>query len=174
MVLLVPFCAYISRDNFVGAAKVFVVSALTDFLDGFFARKLKQTTDFGAMIDPAADKFTVLTVMICVGLKFPRVIPFMAFMAVKETVMIGAGIWLLKIKTRPIKARWYGKLATAFFYFSVSIIIGFKILWDIENEFLIVFLMLVTALLMLFALIKYAVTFFKVKKIFSLGKRANF
>ena len=38
------------------ATTVFVVAAITDWLDGYLARKLKQTSKFGAFIDPVADK----------------------------------------------------------------------------------------------------------------------
>jgi cardiolipin synthase len=38
---------------------MFVVFALTDWLDGYLARKLNQTSSFGAFLDPVADKFLV-------------------------------------------------------------------------------------------------------------------
>jgi CDP-diacylglycerol--glycerol-3-phosphate 3-phosphatidyltransferase len=38
---------------------MFVLFALTDWLDGFLARKLNQTSAFGAFLDPVADKFLV-------------------------------------------------------------------------------------------------------------------
>ena len=41
------------------ATVLFVVFALTDWLDGFLARKLNQTSSFGAFLDPVADKFLV-------------------------------------------------------------------------------------------------------------------
>jgi cardiolipin synthase (CMP-forming) len=41
------------------ATVMFVVFALTDWLDGYLARKLNQTSAFGAFLDPVADKFLV-------------------------------------------------------------------------------------------------------------------
>ena len=41
------------------ATVLFVVVALTDWLDGYLARKLNQTSSFGAFLDPVADKFLV-------------------------------------------------------------------------------------------------------------------
>ena len=41
------------------AAIIFVVAGLTDMLDGYLARRLKQTTRFGAFLDPVADKLIV-------------------------------------------------------------------------------------------------------------------
>lgn len=48
------------------AAIVFVVAALTDLLDGYLARKLKQTTKFGAFLDPVADKIIVCTALVLI------------------------------------------------------------------------------------------------------------
>ena len=48
------------------ATAMFVVFALTDWLDGYLARKLNQTSAFGAFLDPVADKF-----LVCAGLSGP-------------------------------------------------------------------------------------------------------
>lgn len=48
------------------AAIVFILAALTDLLDGYLARKLKQTTKFGAFLDPVADKIMVCTALVLV------------------------------------------------------------------------------------------------------------
>jgi CDP-diacylglycerol--glycerol-3-phosphate 3-phosphatidyltransferase len=46
------------------AGIIFVIASLTDFLDGFIARKYQQITTFGKFIDPIADKFLVNSVLI--------------------------------------------------------------------------------------------------------------
>lgn len=53
------------RSNMI-AAFVFVLAALTDLLDGYLARKLKQTTKFGAFLDPVADKIMVCTALVLI------------------------------------------------------------------------------------------------------------
>jgi CDP-diacylglycerol--glycerol-3-phosphate 3-phosphatidyltransferase len=47
-----------------GAAAVFGLAALTDWLDGYLARRLKQTTRFGAFLDPVADKLVVVSAIV--------------------------------------------------------------------------------------------------------------
>ena len=47
-----------------GAAAVFGAAALTDWLDGYLARRLNQTTPFGAFLDPVADKLIVVTALV--------------------------------------------------------------------------------------------------------------
>lgn len=46
------------------AVAIFVVAAVTDWLDGFLARKLKKTSTFGAFLDPVADKLMVCTALV--------------------------------------------------------------------------------------------------------------
>jgi CDP-diacylglycerol--glycerol-3-phosphate 3-phosphatidyltransferase len=45
------------------AGIIFVIASITDFLDGFIARKYQQITTFGKFIDPIADKFLVNSVL---------------------------------------------------------------------------------------------------------------
>lgn len=56
---------FLSPDNSNDIAVIiFVVAALTDWLDGFLARKLKEMTTFGAFLDPVADKLMVCTALV--------------------------------------------------------------------------------------------------------------
>ena len=61
MVFYLPLAA--PTQNLI-AAVLFIVFALTDWADGFLARKLNQTSAFGAFLDPVADKFLVCACML--------------------------------------------------------------------------------------------------------------
>ena len=64
-VVTVPIfaCAYLSGARHV-ALGLFVMASLTDFLDGYIARKMNQMSAFGAFLDPVADKLMVVTALV--------------------------------------------------------------------------------------------------------------
>ena len=51
-------------DKNLTAAIIFTLAALTDWFDGYFARRFNQTTRFGAFLDPVADKLMVTTALV--------------------------------------------------------------------------------------------------------------
>ena len=150
-----PWCVW-------AAAIVFLLACFTDYLDGHLARKNNWVTDFGKFIDPVADKLTLISIMICVGMKINYVKPFIIILGCKEICMMIFGAFLIKNHKKNIKAKWYGKLGTAFFYISLAIILFFKIVWGIENKFVINTLMILTTLLMIYAMIRYFIEFISI------------
>ena len=157
--LIIPFVFNVLGDHYFKSCKILFLSGITDMLDGFLARLLKQETEFGIIFDPLVDKINLLSIMICLEIKFPFVTPFVIMLISKEFIMLLAGMFMISKYKSIIKSKWYGKLGTALFYFSVIVIIGMKCLWNIENEFTINVLMWSTSLLMIFALIKYTIEF---------------
>ena len=62
---LIPFIVYfIDAENYLLAFIFLTISALTDILDGFIARKFNLITNFGKLIDPLADKATQVSILI--------------------------------------------------------------------------------------------------------------
>ncbi|MFA5683077.1 MAG: CDP-diacylglycerol--glycerol-3-phosphate 3-phosphatidyltransferase [Lysobacteraceae bacterium] len=97
------------------AALVFALGALTDWLDGWIARRFSMSSAFGAFLDPVADKLAVAVALILIVQRHPTV-----FMALIAAVIIGREItisalreWMAEIgqKTR-VKVVWIGKIKT--------------------------------------------------------------
>ena len=164
IVLIIPFAFYVMADDYIKAGLILGASGITDLCDGFIARKYNQITKLGTMLDPVADKLTLITVMICVGIKFSEILPFVIVMIVKEISMIFAGGFLIKNNKSPLSAKWYGKLSTFSFYFSVITVIFIKALFHVDFKFLTISLMSVTSCLMIFSLVKYIQLFLDILK----------
>lgn len=155
ILLIYPFTVYILSDDYIKSGLVLALSGASDLLDGFIARNFNQVSKLGRMLDPIADKLTLMSVMLCVGLKFEEIKLFVVVLIVKEVLMILASAFLLKKHKVPPEAKWYGKIATVWFYFSAIVIIVLKSVCKIQNNFLTMSFMVVTVILMLYAFIKY-------------------
>lgn len=98
--------------NFI-ATVMFVVFALTDWLDGYLARKLNQTSSFGAFLDPVADKFLVCAcVLVLVHLQ--RTDVFVALIIIGREIAISAlREWMAHIgASKSVAVHMIGKLKT--------------------------------------------------------------
>jgi CDP-diacylglycerol--glycerol-3-phosphate 3-phosphatidyltransferase len=77
----------------VGAAVVFGFAALTDWLDGYLARRLQQSSKLGAFLDPVADKLLVAVVLILLVQRDPQV-----WLALPIAVIIGREITISALR----------------------------------------------------------------------------
>lgn len=162
--MIIPFGYFFLIDKYVLAALFLVFSGISDMFDGIIARKFNQITKLGKILDPIADKLTLLAVVVCMGIKFKEIIPLVVLLMVKDICMLLAGGFLIKKKIEPPSAKWYGKVSTIVFYVSVIIIVGLKAIFGISNSNLSVFLLSTTAIFMIFALIKYFELFLELLK----------
>jgi len=85
-VFIVVFYLPVSWANDVSVT-VFVLAAITDWLDGYLARRLNQTSAFGAFLDPVADKLMVVAALVLLVEAHPT-----PWMAVPALVIIGREI----------------------------------------------------------------------------------
>lgn len=104
--------ASVAEKN-LAATVMFVVFALTDWLDGYLARALNQTSAFGAFLDPVADKFLVCaSVLVLVHLQ--RVDVFVALIIIGREIAISAlREWMAQIgASKSVAVHMIGKLKT--------------------------------------------------------------
>lgn len=96
------------------ATTMFVLFALTDWLDGWLARKLNQTSAFGAFLDPVADKFLICASLL-VLLEQGRVDSLVALVIIGREIAISAlREWMAQIgASRSVAVHMLGKLKTA-------------------------------------------------------------
>ena len=95
------------------ATVMFIVFAATDWLDGFLARKLNQTSAFGAFLDPVADKFLVCASLL-VLVHLQRADVFVALIIIGREIAISAlREWMAQIgAARSVAVHMVGKVKT--------------------------------------------------------------
>ncbi len=88
-----------------------VIAGITDLFDGYLARKWNQVTDFGALMDPLADKIFVTTTMLIL-VEFQLIAAWVAAVVIAREFMV-TGLRLLAVKQgKVISADKFGKLKT--------------------------------------------------------------
>ncbi|WP_328186216.1 CDP-diacylglycerol--glycerol-3-phosphate 3-phosphatidyltransferase [Marinobacter sp. OP 3.4] len=101
--------------RYVASAAIFAIAAATDWLDGYLARKLDQSTPFGAFLDPVADKLMVavaLTVLIEEHANYLLTIPAMVIIG-REIVISALREWMAEIGSRAsVAVSYIGKIKT--------------------------------------------------------------
>src|SRR5258706_15325694 len=95
------------------ATSIFIAAAATDWLDGFLARRLNQTSAFGAFLDPVADKLIVVGALI-VLLVLGRVDELVALIIIGREIGISAlREWMAKVgQAKSVAVAFIGKLKT--------------------------------------------------------------
>ena len=98
----------------VAAALIFATAGITDWLDGFLARHLKQTSDFGAFLDPVADKLMVAVALILL-VKLDRTLALYAMIIIGREITISAlREWMAQLgKRNSVAVAAIGKFKTA-------------------------------------------------------------
>lgn len=99
-----------------GAAILFALASFTDWLDGYFARKLQLMSPFGAFLDPVADKLLIAcTLLLLVGAKDINYITLPAIVIVGREIVISAlREWMAEIGRRAsVTVSYIGKIKTS-------------------------------------------------------------
>ncbi len=173
IILIIPFAYFFLEEKYIYAVICIGVSGLTDCCDGFIARKLNQVTSLGKILDPIADKITLLVVVICMVIFVPMVLPVLIVLLLKDVLMLLGGTDLINKGLTPPAAKWYGKAGTIIFYVSVFIIVCLKAVFDYENIPLDLTLLSITALTMIFALFQYGKIYVHMIKEYNRGENTN-
>lgn len=159
-IILVPFfvAVYYIPDYLVSmpyknltATSLFIVAAVTDYFDGYLARKMKLESNFGAFLDPVADKALVaasLVVLVNLG----RTFVFAAVIIIVREIAISAlREWMSKVgEVKSVAVAYVGKLKTA----CQMTAIGFLLL-DFHSNMLGNILMLMAVILTVISMCYY-------------------
>ncbi|WP_437615074.1 CDP-diacylglycerol--glycerol-3-phosphate 3-phosphatidyltransferase [Erwinia sp. V71] len=158
-VILIPFFVLAFYLPFqwapLACALIFIVAAVTDWFDGFLARRWKQTTRFGAFLDPVADKVMVAIALVLIAEHFHAwwiTLPA-ATMIAREIIISALREWMAEIgKRSSVAVSWIGKVKT-----TAQMLALFALLWrpDALVEGIGVFALYIAAVLTFWSMFQY-------------------
>lgn len=140
-VILIPFFMYfLYTGNFAVALIIFMIASISDFLDGYLARKLNLVTNFGKFMDPTADKllvYSALLIFIEKGLMGSVLVTII----ISRDFIINTMRSIAVEKKQVIPAMWSGKIKTTvqmigiilimcFAYLNSTVATGDSMSWD--------------------------------------------
>ncbi len=115
--------------HYVATAGIFILGSVTDWLDGYLARKMGQETPFGAFLDPVADKLAVAAALILLLEANPT--PWFAMPALviigREIVVSALREWMSELGQRAsVSVSSIGKVKTALQMTAISVLLAFN------------------------------------------------
>ncbi len=117
--LLVPITPY---DNWIALA-IFILASITDFLDGYIARKYNLVTNFGKFMDPLADKLLVCSALICL-IELDKIPAWMVILIIAREFIISGFRTVAADNGVVIAASYWGKFKTTFQIVAVCLLIA--------------------------------------------------
>lgn len=124
-ILLIPFIVYfifsLEPKSATWAFSLFLIAALTDFLDGFIARLTESVTEFGKRLDPFADRLLIISTIISLMLRerIPLFVVGVLIIFLRDVLTIIGYLFLLK-KDKYLKVSVFGKIATLVLMVSIT------------------------------------------------------
>lgn len=116
-VIMIPFFVLFMLTDLGGSASkwialaLFVIASMTDWLDGYLARKYNLVTNFGKFMDPLADKLLVSSAMICL-VEMGRIPAWIVVVIISREFIISGFRLVASDNGRVIAASYWGKFKT--------------------------------------------------------------
>jgi CDP-diacylglycerol--glycerol-3-phosphate 3-phosphatidyltransferase len=140
------------------SAVLFAIAGITDWFDGYLARKLNQTSRFGAFLDPVADKLMVTVVLVMVVEHFGGLWLMAATMVIigREITISALREWMAEVGERKkIAVSQLGKVKTTVQMFSLFFILYQEPLLGLPSMQIGVVLLIIATLLTLWSMVSY-------------------
>lgn len=161
-VFIVIFYLPFAYSNYL-ACVIFILAAITDILDGYFARKLNQISSLGVFLDPVADKLMVAVVLVLLVQKNPEI-----YLAVPAAIIIGREItvsalreWMAEIGARKkIAVSILGKIKTIIQMVALGFLIFEESLFGLPVYLIGIILIYIAVFLTLLSMLQYLILAF--------------
>ena len=127
IIFVLPIIYALQTELYLLAALLFLISSSTDFFDGYLARRYKLESELGAFLDLIADKILVVTTLVwLVFIYANQALAILSILIILREIIITSFRYFLVLNNANaelIKANNYGKLKTAFQFFSIFLLI---------------------------------------------------
>ena len=130
-ILLIPVFVVVFYLPFLWAnalsAVIFGLAGFTDWLDGYLARKLNQTSDFGAFLDPVADKLMVAVALVLLvkGHDFPYIAIPASIIICREIAVSALREWMAEVgKSASVAVSFMGKIKTTLQFLAIIFLLA--------------------------------------------------
>jgi cardiolipin synthase len=119
--LAIPFFWWVllGKDDIALAGWLVLIIGLTDWVDGYLARRLNQVSELGKALDPVADRLLIASAIIGGLIVGALPVAFGALLIAREVLVAGMAIYLKSRTGGQIDVRWLGKAATFLLYGSI-------------------------------------------------------
>jgi cardiolipin synthase len=138
------------------ATALFIFAGITDWLDGYLARRLNQMSAFGAFLDPVADKLIVVSALV-VLLYLQRVDMLVALIIIGREIAISAlREWMAKVgQAKSVAVAFIGKLKTVTQMVAIPLLLFKDNLWMVDCQWLGTILINIAAVLTVASMLYY-------------------
>lgn len=155
-VFFLPERTLVMADKNLTATLVFILAAVTDWLDGYLARSLNQTSAFGAFLDPVADKLMVAAALIML-VELDRTSTVIAFVIIGREITISAlREWMAKVgASRSVAVSMIGKIKTTAQMTAIPMLLFYQPLFGINVAEIGRWLIWIAAVLTVWSMIYY-------------------
>ena len=137
---------------------IFFIASITDYLDGYIARKYDQISDLGKFLDPVADKLLVITSLLLVLYDINNIIIFIpiCIIILREVLISALREWVVRENfKKPLDVNNFGKLKTLFQMFSIGFLLFNGTVFTISTYMIGLYGIYIAAFLSLISMIIY-------------------
>lgn len=137
---------------------LFALAGITDYFDGYLARKLGQTSKFGAFLDPVADKLVVATALVLIVQRDPQI-----YLTIVAAIIIGREITVSALRewmsgvgaSAKVAVTWFGKWKTTVQIVGISMMLFERPLGPLDVYTIGIALLIIAAGLTILSMLDY-------------------
>ncbi|MBA4348853.1 MAG: CDP-diacylglycerol--glycerol-3-phosphate 3-phosphatidyltransferase [Thermodesulfovibrio sp.] len=159
-IILIPFFIIITPESPLLGITIFLIASATDFLDGYFARRSKQITKFGILLDPIADKFLVISALILL-VDMVRLSAWIAIVIIVREFVVTALRVVALSKNIVIPAKTGGKIKTVTQMVAIVLLLMPGGIGDFDFYDAGLILMYIALFLAIVSGVKYSISFWR-------------